>query len=86
MEHTTRTTIGDAVREIKDRAQTAAGRATSYVRDAADSADQQVARITGKPLGSWTADMREWVNSYPLQSTLLALGLGYVLGRTIRRG
>jgi hypothetical protein len=75
----------DTAHEVTDRAQAAAERATSYVRDTAERADDQITKVTGRPLAVWTTDVKEWVTRYPLQGAVLALGLGYVLGRMIRR-
>jgi hypothetical protein len=77
---------GSTDHEVRDPARAFVERATSYVRDTADRADERILRMTGKPLGSWTSDTRRWVASHPVHSALLAVGLGYVLGRLFRGG
>jgi hypothetical protein len=74
----------DATRDVKDRAQAVADRAAGYVRDTAERAGDQIAQATGRPLGAWTSDVKRWVNGYPLQSALVALGVGYLVGRAMR--
>jgi len=75
----------NTARDVKDRTPAVADRATTYVRDAAERAADAVSEATGKPVGAWTRDVKNWVNSYPLQSAVVALGLGYLAGRMLRR-
>lgn len=58
-----------------------AERAQDYVHDASD----EIERVTGRPLESWTAEARRFVQSHPLQAIALTVGLGFVLGKMLKR-
>jgi hypothetical protein len=40
-----------------------------------------VTDLTGKSVGAWTDDVQRIVRDHPLQSAVVMLGLGYVLGK-----
>jgi len=83
-------------RRIADSAQDAASKAGSYMQerigrvseraqDYAQEANDQIERVTGRPLESWTADARRFVQGHPLQAIALTVGLGFVLGKMLKR-
>jgi ElaB/YqjD/DUF883 family membrane-anchored ribosome-binding protein len=80
-------------RHITDTAQEAASRAGSYAQagmgralDLAEDAGDQMERLTGRPLEAWASDVRRLVQSYPLQAIAITIGVGYLLGKILRRG
>jgi ElaB/YqjD/DUF883 family membrane-anchored ribosome-binding protein len=52
---------------------------------AQDLFGEQVQRLTGRPLESWTRDARRYVQDHPLQAIALTIGLGFVLGKLLAR-
>ena len=85
-----------SARRIADSAQDAASKAGSYVQarigrvseraqDYAQEANDQIERVTGRPLETWTADARRFVQSHPLQAIAITVGLGFVLGKVLKR-
>jgi ElaB/YqjD/DUF883 family membrane-anchored ribosome-binding protein len=83
-------TIGASARESlqdwRESAEGAAHRATRYVQDRLEQADDRIVDMTGQPLESWSADLKDYIRQHPVQSTLIAVGLGYILGKLISRG
>ena len=43
-------------------------------------------QLTGRSLGQWTTQIRDFVRTHPLQALAVTIGLGYVLGKLARRG
>ena len=83
-------------RRLADSAQDVASRAGDYMQkgmrqasdtaqDIADEARNRVVRLTGRPLESWTSDVRRLVSDHPLQALAITIGLGYVLGKLMQR-
>lgn len=83
-------------RRIADNAQDVASKAGSYMQarigrvseraqDYAQDANDQIERMTGRPLESWTADARRFVQGHPLQAIAITVGLGFVLGKMLKR-
>ena len=83
-------------RRMADSAQDTASKAGSYMQarigrvsaraqDYAQGANDQIERVTGRPLESWTADARRFVQDHPLQAIALTVGLGFVLGKMLTR-
>ena len=77
-------------------AQDVAERAGSYVQqqvahlsdraqDLAREANDRMKEYTGRPLEAWVADVRDFVRTHPLQALAMTIGLGYVLGKVMRR-
>jgi ElaB/YqjD/DUF883 family membrane-anchored ribosome-binding protein len=73
------------LQDITQRAQDAAAQATGYVKQTYERADQAIADATGKPLASWGSDTASYVRTHPLQSALIALAVGYVVGKLLKR-
>ncbi len=75
------------------RAQELASRATDYVQstvkrgqDLVRAAGDRLTDLTGRPVESWPGEARRLIQGYPLQAIAVAVGLGYVLGKVLRRG
>jgi ElaB/YqjD/DUF883 family membrane-anchored ribosome-binding protein len=69
----------------QERAQELAERAGTYVAQHARHADDQIARLTGRPSDAWMKDARRFVKDHPLQAVALTVGLGFVLGKILAR-
>jgi ElaB/YqjD/DUF883 family membrane-anchored ribosome-binding protein len=69
----------------QDQVQEIAERAGSYVQEGARVAGDQVERLTGRPLESWTSDLQRYVQQHPLQAVALTIGLGFVIGKILTR-
>jgi ElaB/YqjD/DUF883 family membrane-anchored ribosome-binding protein len=67
----------------QERAQEMAERAGSYVQDRARDVGDQVERLTGRSMESWTRDARHYVREHPLQAIALTIGLGFLLGKIL---
>ncbi len=85
-----------AARRMADSAQETAAKAGTYVQarigrvseraqDYVQDANDQIERVTGRPLESWTAEARRFVQGHPLQAIALTVGLGFVLGKMLKR-
>ncbi|HEY3066809.1 MAG TPA: hypothetical protein VGL09_13520 [Methylomirabilota bacterium] len=83
-------------RRLADSAQDAASRAGDYMQkgmrqasdaaqDLAEEARNRVVRLTGRPLESWTGDVRRLVSDHPLQALAITIGIGYILGKLMQR-
>jgi ElaB/YqjD/DUF883 family membrane-anchored ribosome-binding protein len=62
------------------------GRAHDVAGDLVDDARVQVERFTGRNLDAWTADVRRFVQDRPLQAIAITIGVGYILGKILKRG
>ena len=74
-----------SARRIAGDAQEIAERAGTYVAQHARHADDQIARLTGRPSDAWMRDARRFVKDHPLQAVALTVGLGFVLGKILAR-
>jgi ElaB/YqjD/DUF883 family membrane-anchored ribosome-binding protein len=83
-------------RKVTQAVQDVAERAGSYVQhqatqladraqELAHEANERVKEYTGRPLDAWVADIRDFVRAHPLQALAATIGLGYVLGKVVRR-
>jgi ElaB/YqjD/DUF883 family membrane-anchored ribosome-binding protein len=75
----------ESIQDWKESAGDRANRATRYVQDRLEQADDRIVDLTGRPLGSWTADVKEYIRQHPIQTALIAVGVGYILGKLIAR-
>jgi ElaB/YqjD/DUF883 family membrane-anchored ribosome-binding protein len=72
-------------RYAQERAQEMADRAGSYVQERAREAGDQVERLTGRSLESWTREASHFVREHPLRAIVLTVGLGFLLGKMLGR-
>ncbi len=88
--------VESGARSLADSAQEAATRAGSYMQeqlgraaeraqDLAQEASGQVEKLTGRPIDSWARDLRNLVRGYPLQAIAITVGVGYLLGKILKR-
>ncbi|MDX2027221.1 MAG: hypothetical protein SFW62_01145 [Alphaproteobacteria bacterium] len=80
--------IRDNVRRAKGTARDALGSVREDLSEAAHNAGHQVRELVdsaGKGLTQATQSVSKKVRANPLQSTLIALGLGFVVGTILRR-
>lgn len=75
-----------SVHRLSGRAQDVAGRAQDVAGDLVDDARAQVERFTGRNLEAWVADVRQFVQDRPLQAIAITIGVGYILGKILKRG
>jgi ElaB/YqjD/DUF883 family membrane-anchored ribosome-binding protein len=71
--------------QAQERAQEITDRAGAYVQERARDVNDQVQRLTGRSMDSWTRDARRYVQEHPLQAIVLTIGLGFVLGKILAR-
>lgn len=97
LNETTTEQLGDAARRMAEAGRETASRTTEYVRDGLDraadyahglsaKASDQIADLTGRPPEAWTRDLRGFVEHHPMKSLLITIGIGYLLGKVVRRG
>ena len=72
--------IPSAVRTVRD----AAERAGSYVQDSIADLFDRVHDLTREADG-WAGDVREFVRTHPLQALAATVGIGFILGKLLRR-
>ena len=70
---------------VSGPAQEMADRAGAYVRGRARDVSEEVERLTGRSMESWTREARRFVQQHPLQAVALTIGLGFVLGKILAR-
>lgn len=79
----------DAARDVADRAgswmQATVHRASDRAQDLAREAGDRMSHLTGS-MDAWSVEARRFVRERPLQSIAIAIGLGYVLGKALKRG
>jgi ElaB/YqjD/DUF883 family membrane-anchored ribosome-binding protein len=66
---------------LQGRLEDVTGRAADVMRDAND----HVERLTGRSLDDWSADLRSYVRTHPLQAVAITIGVGYILGKLMQR-
>jgi ElaB/YqjD/DUF883 family membrane-anchored ribosome-binding protein len=70
---------------VPERVQELADRAGAYAQERARDVSDQVERLTGRSMESWTRDASRYVQKHPLQAIALTIGLGFVLGKILAR-
>lgn len=78
-------TVGDAAGRVGAYVQSRLDRVSDRAQDLARDAGARVERLTGRPVESWTRDVPRLVREYPVQAILVAMALGYVLGKLVLR-
>lgn len=91
MEHLTEAQTRRAVSSVQDVAERAgtyvqqqASQFADRAQDLAHEANERLKAYTG-PLEAWAADIRELVRQHPFQALAATIGLGYILGKMMRR-
>jgi ElaB/YqjD/DUF883 family membrane-anchored ribosome-binding protein len=56
-------------------------RAFDLIREAND----RIKESTGRPAEAWLADAREFVRTHPMQALAVTIGVGYILGKIVKR-
>ena len=78
-----------AVQDVAERAGTYVQHQATHLADRAQDlareANERLKAYTGRPLDDWVADIRDVVRRHPLQALAATIGLGYVLGKVMRR-
>ena len=72
----------------QDAAKGAAQKATegaAYVQDKIGAVHDTLRDYTGKPLGEWTEDLRAFMRERPLTGVAMMIGVGFALGKFVRR-
>ena len=73
---------------VQEKAQGAAQKASegaAYVQDKFGAMDDTVRDYTGKPTNQWLEDVKTLMRDKPLMGAALMIGVGYVLGKFMRR-
>ena len=70
---------------VSGQAQEMADRAGAYAQGRAHDMSEQVERLTGRSMESWTREARRFVQQHPLQAVAMTIGLGFVLGKILGR-
>jgi ElaB/YqjD/DUF883 family membrane-anchored ribosome-binding protein len=93
--------VADQGRRLMESAKDAAERAGSYAQasvhrmsgraqdvagELVEDAREHVERFTGRNLEAWMADVRRFVQDRPLQAIAITIGVGYILGKILKRG
>jgi ElaB/YqjD/DUF883 family membrane-anchored ribosome-binding protein len=78
-----------AAQDVAERAgsyvQDRAARLSDLAQDVACQANDRLKEYTGRPLEAWVADTRDFVRTHPLQALAATIGIGYILGKVMRR-
>jgi ElaB/YqjD/DUF883 family membrane-anchored ribosome-binding protein len=77
--------VRDSVERASEYAQDLSDRASERVAELSGRAGDRIAELTGRPPEAWTRELRHFVERSPVKALAIALGLGYVLGRILRR-
>jgi ElaB/YqjD/DUF883 family membrane-anchored ribosome-binding protein len=77
--------LESVIGHAQERVQETANQAGAYVSERARAAGDEVERLTGRSLDSWTRDARHYVQTHPLQAIAITIGLGFVLGKLLAR-
>ena len=72
--------IPTAVRTVRDAAECAGSYVRESIADVFDRANDLIQEADG-----WVGDVRELVRTHPLQALAATIGIGFILGKLIRR-
>jgi hypothetical protein len=86
MTHESERRMSDTAHAAAERAGEYAQASVSQLRDRARAMARDVERLTGHSLDDWLGKLRAAVRDHPLPALALTIGLGYVLGKSMRRG
>jgi ElaB/YqjD/DUF883 family membrane-anchored ribosome-binding protein len=78
-----------AAQDLAERAgtyaQEQATRLSKKAQALATAANDLLKEYTGRPAEGWTTDIRGFVRTHPLQILVATIGVGYVLGKIMKR-
>ncbi|MGH7340124.1 MAG: DUF883 family protein [Candidatus Rokuibacteriota bacterium] len=78
-----------AVQEVAERTgayvQQQASQLADRAQDLAREANERMKEYTGRPVEDWIADIRDFVRHHPFQALAATIGVGYILGKMMRR-
>lgn len=75
--------LGQAADRVSDNLENAAAQAGQKVRELADNASEELA-YAGKKISQSSEAVMTQIRAHPVQSSLMALAAGFVLGKVIR--
>jgi ElaB/YqjD/DUF883 family membrane-anchored ribosome-binding protein len=82
--------VGLAAQDLAERAGAYAQERATRIAEAAQAlaadANERLKEYTGRPLEAWTADARAYARAHPLQVVAATIGIGYILGKIMKRG
>jgi ElaB/YqjD/DUF883 family membrane-anchored ribosome-binding protein len=79
------TTAPDAAERAGTYAQEQATLLSKRAQALATAANELLKEYTGRPVEGWSTDIRGYVRAHPLQIVLATIGVGYVLGKIMKR-
>jgi ElaB/YqjD/DUF883 family membrane-anchored ribosome-binding protein len=62
-----------------------AERLSSQAQGLAREANDRVKEHTGRPLDAWISEVRSFVRAHPIQALAATIGVGYILGKIVKR-
>jgi len=78
-----------AAQDMAERAGAYAQQQATWLSDRAQGlatdANALVKQYTGRPVETWAADARGYARAHPLQMVLATIGVGYILGKILKR-
>ncbi len=77
--------VREGVERASEYAQDLSERASERVADFTGRAGDRLAELTGRPPEAWARELRRFVEHSPVKALAVAVALGYVLGRIVRR-
>ena len=77
--------VREGVARASEYAQDVTDRAGERLVDVSERASDKIADLTGRSPDAWARGLRQFVESSPLKALAVAIGLGYILGRIVRR-
>src|SRR5262245_23186580 len=66
-------------------AQQQATKMSERAQSLATEAKGLLKEYTGRPLEAWAGDIRDYVRAHPLQIFVATIGVGYILGKMMKR-
>lgn len=77
--------VQDAAERTGTYVQQQAAQLTDRAQDLAREANERVKEYTGRRLEDWAGDIRDFVRAHPFQALAATIGVGYILGKVMRR-
>ena len=61
-------------------------RATDYAQELTGVPSEKITDVTGRPPGEWGRQHRQFVEQSPIKALVVAIAVGFLVGRGIRHG